>query len=149
MNRSFLGEGEKAMDGLLWAWLKEVADILAPYQPLGVLGALVSALAALFTTWRTARQLREEYRRVAIVAVNADSGERKVIVHLPASKVTRAEVLGTMRLAAGGRTLDTSRSTLLEQDFYDIGDEVRVILPASDFAQLENRPAQLAPAEAS
>ncbi|MGE0705714.1 MAG: hypothetical protein AB7P22_17465 [Vicinamibacterales bacterium] len=123
----------------LWTLLLEGADVLRPLQPYMLVGTFISAFAALITVLNTARKVARDRRQVAIVARHAVTGARKRIATLPASKVTRAEVLGTLRLAAGGRgNLDTSKSGLLGQDFYQLGREVVVNLSGEDFDRLSD-----------
>jgi hypothetical protein len=114
-----------------WELLVRGAEVLRPFQPYVIVATCIS-----FKIVGMARSLARDHRRVDIVVVNIATGERRRIVALPASKVTRAEVLGTLRLAAGGRLLDTSQTSLLAQDFITVADEVVVELPPGDFAHI-------------
>ena len=58
-------------------------------------------LFTLAKTWRN-------NQKITIIAVNAQTGESIEVARLPRFQMTRGEVLGIMRLQAGGDKLDTS-----------------------------------------
>jgi hypothetical protein len=58
-------------------------------------------------TWTLVKTLRNN-QKIKIIAVNAKTGESLEVARIPRFQVTRGEVLGIMRLRAGGHQLDTS-----------------------------------------
>jgi hypothetical protein len=61
-------------------------------------------LAVLWTLIKT----RWNNQKITIIAVNAQTGDCLEVAKLPRFQVTRGEVLGIMRLQAGGEQLNTS-----------------------------------------
>jgi len=111
----------------LWRGLPQWIDELS--HMLWVLSPIVAAGGWIYTAWKFGR----DRRRVRIVAVNAESGELKILAErVRAQSVTRGEVLGIARLAAGGQMLDTS---LFKFDD-DFGSELVIKLPPTSFALL-------------
>ncbi|ADP71123.1 hypothetical protein Rvan_1884 [Rhodomicrobium vannielii ATCC 17100] len=69
---------------------------------------IVTTYATFFlVAWNLAKTLRNN-QKITIIAVNDRSGESLAVARIPRFQVTRSEVLGIMRLQAGGNQLDTS-----------------------------------------
>lgn len=109
-----------ALASLIHDW-KDIIDTLITY------GTAVGVF------W-TVRKIRRDNQQISIIAVNADSKEERHITRLPRHQVTRGEVLGTLRLEAGGKQLDTHLFRWNEH----FRDEVRVLLPGPSFAFLRD-----------
>jgi hypothetical protein len=71
---------------------------------LRMIATYATFVAAGLTFIRTIRN----NQKITIIAVNDKTGESIEVAKLPRFQVTRGEVLGIMRLQAGGQNLDTS-----------------------------------------
>ena len=113
-----------------WKWIvwgnSNLRDVLAYATFVGVM----------YTVWSFWRSRRT----VTVYAVNDDSPgrERRTIAQVPASFVSRAEVMGLVAQAAGGERLDFSRFVF----DYRLAKTVVVCLPEESFQKISaNQPA--------
>jgi hypothetical protein len=86
------------MWGQIWGWItwvnSQLRDVLA-------IATFIGVMYQIWMFWHTKRL-------VSIIVANRDSKERREIAKVPASFVSRAEVMGLVAQAAGGERLDFS-----------------------------------------
>ena len=111
-----------------WAW-----ELLLRWE--GPLRAVTSYATFAGVVWTMIKVARSN-QRVAIVAVNADTGTERLVATLPRHQVCRSEVLGLLRLEAGGSQLD-NRCFRWDDKFRR---EVRAHLPQASFDLLRSPP---------
>lgn len=92
---------------------------------------VLTCLGVFGTIW----VMRRDRRRIKIVALNEETNERKLIVVLPAAKVTRGEVLGELRNAAGGERM--LKTGMFRFNQFKLGKEVIVPVTKEDFDALQ------------
>lgn len=115
----------------IWAWVTwgnaNLRDVLAYATFFGV-------MYTVWSFWRSRRM-------ITIYAINVESGEgeRREIAKVPASFVTRAEVMGLVGQAAAGERLDLSKFNF----DYKPTTVIEVPLPAESFRKLGPHKASL------
>jgi hypothetical protein len=95
-------EGEIDMD-IIHAWIDYFATIITE-QNIRIATTYATFLGVSWTFLKT----RWNNQKITIIAVNAETDESTEVARLPRFQVTRGEVLGIMRLQAGGAHLNTS-----------------------------------------
>ena len=89
----------------LYAWIEHVAAYLIAHEHnIRIATTYATGLGVLWTVLKTGWN----NQKITIIAVNAETGESMKVARIPRFQVTRGEVLGIMRLRAGGARLNTS-----------------------------------------
>lgn len=89
----------------LQAWIEYFTAYLTEHEhTIRIATAYATFFGVLWTFLKTWRN----NQKITIIAVNAKTGESIEVTRVPRFQVTRGEVLGIMRLQAGGAHLNTS-----------------------------------------
>lgn len=106
--------------------LNSLREFLIWAQPFALLFTFIGTLYTCYQIYR----MKDRWRRVRIIAVDTQSGDRKFVAELPWQLATRAELQGLVANAARGQRLDFSQ---FEFD-YRFRPEIEVRLPQQSFA---------------
>jgi hypothetical protein len=122
-------DAEGQMWGQVWSWIawinSQLRDVVAITT---FVVSITTLLGVMYQVW----MFRRTTRLVTVIVVNRESQERREIAKVPASFVSRAEVMGLVAQAAGGERLDFAGFAF----DYKFHDQVVVELPAESFGKL-------------